>query len=547
MASAKEKSRVKRDGVVTETDYIIVGAGSAGCILANRLSADPSVSVVLLEAGGADAHLFYRMPAGYRQLMKSGMGNWKYESEPQAGLNGRRMYFPRGKVLGGSSSINAMVCLRGNPGDYDEWSQLGNRGWSYEDCLPYFKRVERFDGGPDDYRGGDGFVGVSRGPSVEEMGPISKAWVRAGIEAGYPYNPDMNGKTQEGFGPINANYAQGRRQSASWCYLGPVLSRPNLKVITGAMATKVALRAGRAVGVKYSKAGQSKTVQATREVILAGGAINSPVLLQLSGIGDAETLKAAGVKVLHELPGVGENLQDHVCITLKQQITKPYSALSKITPFNAAKSLAQYVLFKSGPASANGLQCMAFVKSRPGLSEPDIQFHLPMVMYRDHGRQIIKKEGFMAMANACRPRSRGTVKIASADPAHQPLIDPRYFSDPEDMRVTREGIRVARHVISQKEFDEFRGDEYEPGAIAASDDDLDSYIREHSHTAYHPVGTCKMGSDSLAVVDENLRVRGIDRLRVVDASVMPNIVSANTNFPTMMIAEKGAEMIRAAQ
>jgi choline dehydrogenase len=525
------------------TDYIIIGAGSAGSILANRLSADPAVKVTLLEAGGRDSHLFYRMPAGYLRLMNTGMGNWNYETVPQEGLKGRRMFFPRGKVLGGSSSINGLVCLRGNPGDYDQWAQFGNKRWSYQDCLPYFRRLENYDGGADEYRGGDGPVGVSQGPSLETMPPICRAWVQAGIQAGYPYNPDMNGKTQEGFGPSNANFSKGRRQSASWCYLQPALSRPNLEIVTHALATKILLRSGRAVGVEYLRKGRLETVHADREIILAGGAINSPQVLQLSGIGRPETLLAAGVKVDHALPGVGENLQDHISITLKQEITKPYSALHKLKPFNAAKTLAQYLLFKSGPAVANGLQCMAFVRTRPGLDEPDVQYHVPMLMYEDHGRTIIPKEGFMVMVNGCRPQSLGTVRITSADPTKPPAIDPRYFTDPDDIRVAREGIRIAREVVSQKAFDGFRGAEFQPGAAAQSDADLDDYIREKSTTVYHPVGTCKMGADPMAVVDDQLRVHGIDRLRIVDASVMPRIVSANTNFPTMMIAEKAADMI----
>lgn len=525
------------------TDFIIIGAGSAGCVLANRLSADPAINVTLLEAGGRDSHLFYRMPAGYMRLMNTGMGNWKYETVPQQGLNGRRMYFPRGKVMGGSSSINAMVCLRGNPGDYDQWGQLGNRRWSYQDCLPYFRRIENCGGGADDYRGGDGPVGVTQGLSVETMAPISRAWIEAGIQAGFPYNPDMNGKTQEGFGPVSANYAQGRRQSASWCYLRPALPRPNLKIITEAMVTRILLRAGRAVGVEYLSKGRLQTIHADGEVILSGGVVNSPQLLQLSGIGNPENLLTVGVKVKHALPGVGENLQDHVSITVKQEITKPYSALDKLKPINAAKSLAQYLLFNTGPAAANGLQCMAFVKTRPGLEEPDVQYHVPMVMYDDHGRNIIQKQGFMVMVNGCRPHSRGTIRIESADPTKAPTIDPRYFTDPNDLRVAREGIRIARKIISQAAFDDSRGREYQPGPAALSDDDLDSYIREKSHTLYHPVGTCKMGSDSMAVVDDELRVHGIDRLRIVDASVMPNIVSANTNFPTMMIAEKAADIV----
>jgi choline dehydrogenase len=529
--------------VRTLSDIIIIGGGTAGCILAHRLSADPSVSVTLIEAGGRDRHFFYRMPAGFLGLMKTGMGNWRYETPPQPGLNGRTMYVPRGKVLGGSSAINGLVYVRGNAGDFDEWAQMGNRGWSYADCLPYFRKLERFEGGEDEYRGATGPIGVGLASHPEQMSPISAAWVKAARQAGYRYNPDFNGADQEGFARGNTNVADRARQSTSATYLAAARDRPNLRIITGALTTRIIVRGGRAVGVDYVRKGRSHTIETGGEVILSGGAINSPQLLQLSGIGPATLLHERGIPVLHELPGVGENLQDHAGVMVKQEITKPYSALAYTRPLKSAVALAQYLLFGNGPTTANTVELLAFVKSRPDLEYPDIQYHFPILLYENHGRTIIQREGFTAYANVARPRSRGSVQIASADPFAAPVIDPNYLSHPDDIRLTREAIRIARRVIAEPAFDDFRGPEYAPGADVQSDADLDTYIRNTAVSVYHAVGTCRMGSDPFAVVDDRLRVRGLDGLRVVDASIMPNIVSGNTNAATMMIAEKASDMI----
>lgn len=523
-------------------DFIIVGAGSSGCVLANRLSADPSARVLLLEAGGPDSSLLYRMPAGFFELMKTGKGNWNFESVEQPGLNGRKMYFPRGKVLGGSSSINGLVVSRGNAGDYDHWANLGNEGWSYRDCLPYFKRIENYPNSNPEYRGRGGPISVTLA-SMETMNPTARAWIEAGVQAGHPFNKDMNERNPLGVAQMQGNYANGLRQSASACYLKPVLGRPNLRVITGALVQRVILEGTRAVGIEYLQRGVSHTVHAEREVILSGGVINSPQLLQLSGIGNADDIAPHGIRVRYEIPGVGRNMRDHIAIAVKQRITQPYSLVSSLKPLAMVKAISQYLLFRSGPTSVGALEAWAHLKSKPELEYPDLQIYAVPLMYNDHGRDVIREEGFMAVMNGSQPRSVGTVKIRSSDPTVAPAIDPRYFTDPEDLRVMREGIRLTREILSQKAYDGFRGSEYAPGSAVTSDTALDDYIRNHAQTLYHPVGTCKMGSDDMAVVDSRLRVHGIDGLRVVDASIMPNITSGNTNFPAMMIAEKAADMI----
>lgn len=527
-------------------DYVIVGGGSAGCVLANRLSADPSVRVTLIEAGPERNNVFYRMPAGFFRLMQSGAGNWNYDTTPQAGLGGRSMYVPRGKVLGGSSSINGLVHVRGNPGDFDRWAQMGNQGWSYADCLPYFRRTERHAKGASDYHGGDGPIQVSVGPDLEAMSPVARAIVEAAIEAGHSYNPDQNGATQEGFGPASGAFGDGIRQSAYSGYLRPVKGRKNLSVITGAQVSRIVVQGGRAVAVEFYRGRTLRRILADREVILSAGAIHSPQILQLSGIGNPDLLRKHGIDVVAPLRAVGENLADHLAVTVQETITKPYSALAYVQPVAAAKALAQYALFKSGPTLSNGLEAMGFVKSRPDLAEPDVQYHLPLLMYSDHGRQIVQSEGFMFHATACQPQSRGSVRIRSANVADAPLIDPNYLSTEEDFRVLRESIRIARDIIAQPALAELRDSELAPGAALQSDADLDSYIRDTAISVYHHVGTCRMGSGEDSVVDGSLRVHGIAGLRVVDASIMPNIITGNTNAATLMLAEKAADLIRGA-
>lgn len=521
-------------------DFIIVGAGSAGCVLANRLSADPAIKVVLVEAGGPDSNPYIRAPGGHRNLMLSGRYDWGYNTVPQPHCDNQTFYWPRGKVLGGSSSVNGMVYLRGDPSDFDMWSQLGNRGWSYTECLPYFKRSEGYEGGESRFHGGSGPLKTSK---VKEMHPLSRAWIDAGLAAGYPYNDDFNTDRQEGFGPLYSTIHDGKRASSAWSYLRPVRNRPNLKVITNAQVTKVIIDKLRAVGIEYLDRGVKKEIRAGREVILSGGAVNSPHLLQLSGIGNPEHLSAAGVKVLHDLKGVGENVQDHLAVPFRQLTSGPYSTLSLLNPAKVGLAMLQYAMFRTGPGAHSGFQALSCIKTRPEVIAPDIQIHFMTLLYTDHGREIIKQHGVQPLINIQRPESKGTIRITSDDPLAHPAIDPRYLSEKEDLITLREGVKIVREVMAQKPFDKYRGAELTPGPQVRTDAEIDSFIKKACVTQYHPVGSCKMGMDDMAVVDDRLRVRGIAGLRVVDASIMPRLVSANTNAPTMMIAEKASDFI----
>ncbi|WP_027134089.1 GMC family oxidoreductase [Geminicoccus roseus] len=523
------------------TDYIIVGAGSAGCVLANRLSADPAIKVVVLEAGGPDRSPFIHMPAGYRQLMMSGAVDWGYHTVPQKHCGNRTFFWPRGKVLGGSSSINGMVYIRGHASDFDVWAQKGNPGWSYADVLPYFKRAESWELGEDEFHGGSGPLRTSR---VKTFHPLAQAFFEAGQQAGYPRIPDVNVAEPEGFGPLDSTIADGRRSSTAYCYLRPAMKRPNLTVITRAHAARVIVEGGRATGVEYIQDGQTRVLRAEREVILSGGAINSPQLLQLSGIGDAEHLRSIGIKVVHDLKGVGQNLSDHVAAEIQQVCRQPISLLREMQPLNMAKSLLQYAMFRTGPVAHPGIQAVGFIRTRSEVVAPDVQIHFIMVMYGDHGRQLHRQHGYQPLVNVQRPASLGTVLIRSDDPLQAPAIDPNYLAEPEDVRVLRDGIKLTREILAQKAFDPYRGEELTPGPGVRTDAEIDTFLRHNCHTQYHPVGTCKMGPDPLAVVDQRLRVHGLDGLRVVDASIMPVMVSANTNAATIMIAEKGADMIQ---
>ncbi len=522
-------------------DYVIVGAGSAGCVLANRLSEDSSVKVLLLEAGGRDTNPFIHMPAGYVALMRGGWVDWGYHTEPQKNLGNRKLFWPRGKVLGGSSSVNGMVYIRGCHSDYDTWRQLGNAGWSYADCLPYFRRSEHYERGGDDYHGGDGPLRVMR-PSVKSA--LSKAWVEAGQQAGYPYNDDFNAAGQEGFGPIDSTIGDAKRASAAVCYLKPALARPNLTVITKAQTTRILFEGTRAVGVEYIQEKEVKQARAEREVLLSGGAINSPQVLMLSGIGNGDHLKQHGIEAKVSLKGVGQNLQDHLHSMVKWGCTQPITLYKNVKPLNVAKAMAQYYLFKSGPSATPGLEALAFVKSRPEVADPDLQYHFVMALYNDHGRDLIPRHGFMSYFNISRPESRGFIQLRSPDPLAHPMIEPNYLECENDLRTLRAGLKISREIVAQKAFDPYRGEELAPGPALTTDREIDDYIRANSETLYHPVGTCKMGQDDLAVVDDQLRVHGTEGLRVIDASVMPRLVSGNTNAPTIMIAEKAADMIR---
>jgi choline dehydrogenase len=521
-------------------DYVIVGAGSAGCVLAHRLSVDPTLRVLLVEAGGSDRSPLIRAPGGLLPIMMSGAFNWGYQSVPQKHLQDRVLYLPRGKVLGGSSSTNGMVYCRGTRTDYDEWASLGNAGWSFAELLPYFKRAETHELGESDAHGGSGPLRIGR-PRVKH--PLAVAFVEAGQQAGHPYNDDTNGRHREGFGPTDVTAWKGRRQSTAAAYLRPVRSRPNLSVLTHAHATRVCFEGHRAVAVELRRGGTLRRVRAEREVILAAGALNSPQLLMLSGVGDGGHLREHGIEVLVPLEGVGRNLHDHLATHVKLRSRVPNSMFKYFGPLQGALAIGRYLAFRSGPLADPGMEAVAFVKSDPSLADPDLKFHFLMALYRNNGRELIPEHGFGVHINAVKPRSTGQLRLASADPAAAPLIDQGYLSDPRDLDVMRAGIRSAREVFRQRAFDPYRGEELEPGAQAQSDADLDAYVRQKSEADYHSVGTCKMGQDPLAVVDARLRVHGTEALRVVDASVMPRIVSGNTNMATIAIAEKASDLI----
>ena len=527
-------------------DYIIIGAGSAGCVLANRLTQDPAVKVLLLEAGGKDNSLIVKMPAGAGGLINAkGAYNWGFSTEPEAQLDGRKLWWPRGKGWGGSSSINGMIYIRGHARDYDQWGQMGLRGWSYADVLPYFKRSESLEGGGDQYHGGEGPLHVSKASSKN---PIYSGFIQAGVQAGHKQTGDFNGFQQEGFGPYQLTIRDGQRWSASAAYLRPVLGhRLNLTAVTEARTTRIVIENGRAVGVDYvqGKGAQKHTAYADAEVLVCTGAVQSPQVLQLSGIGDPDELRAAGVTVTHALPGVGKNLQDHLDVTLSWETPGTPSAYSYSAGVNRLLTGLNYAVRGKGPGRQNFLEAGAFLKSRPDLDRPDLQLHCVMAIMQDHGKTVVPKDGFTVHVCQLRPESRGSVGLNSADPLADPAIRANYLATDEDRRALREGAKMVRDVAGQAALKEIRGDELFPGPGVQSDADIDAWIRRTAETIYHPVGTCRMGvvGDGMAVVDDTLKVFGLEGLRVVDASVMPTLVGGNTNAPTIMIAEKAADLI----
>jgi len=535
-----------------KADIIIVGAGSAGCVLANRLSADPGLRVLLLEAGGRDWNPLLRVPLMTGLLLRGGIANWGFRSEPEPNLDNRALNWPRGKVVGGSSSINGMVHVRGLPSDYDAWAQRGLAGWSFEECLPAFRRMEAHEGGADEWRGGDGPLPVTRPPQAN---PLFEAFIEAGRAAGHRVTRDFNGPEPEGFGRYDFAIHRGQRWSAARAYLDPARPRPNLRVETGALLLRVLFEKRRAVGVEVLQRGRVVRLRAEREVILAGGTIGSAVALLQSGIGDADALRALGIPVVADRPEVGRNLQDHLLVRIEHVCTQPIT-LHRITrPDRAALALAQAMLFGTGPAASFPIAAGAYLKSDPALDTPDLQsFLLPGLSSAALRLPFLPRatprhdgHGFFANVYQMRPESRGTLALRSADPRDPPLIRPNHLSAPRDMIVLREGVKRIREVFAQAPMDPFRGPELSPGPELRTNAEIEAFIRRTAESVYHCTGTCRMGADDASVVDARLRVRGVEGLRVADASIMPAVPSTNTAAPTMMVAERAAEFILAGE
>ncbi len=529
-------------------DYVIVGAGSAGCVLADRLTESGADRVLVLEYGGSDRSVWIQMPTALSIPMNMARYDWRYYTEPEAHLNGRRLHTPRGKVLGGSSSINGLVYVRGNALDFERWEAEGAAGWGYHDVLPYFRRAEARAEGGDDYRGAHGPLATRHGLLTN---PLHAAWLEAAAQAGYPHTADMNGFQQEGFGKMDMTVGAGRRCSAANAYLRPALHRPNLSVRTRALATAVVFEGLRAVGVRYQRGGAARgavadEVRARREVILCAGSINSPQLLKLSGIGPAAELAPLGLPLVHELRGVGENLQDHLEFYFQVASRQPITLYSQISLLRRALIGMRWLLRHDGLGASNHFETGGFIRSRPGVRYPDIQFHfLPLAVNYD-GSALAREHGFQAHVGPMRSRSAGCVRLRSPDARDPPRISFNYMSQPEDWREMRACVRLTREIFAQRAFDPYRGREIQPGAQVASDEAIDAFIREKAESAFHPSCSCRMGSatDRAAVVDPQARVIGVEALRVVDSSIMPSITTGNLNAPTIMLAEKCADHIR---
>lgn len=527
-----------------EYDYVIVGGGAAGCVVANRLSEDPDVSVLLLEAGGRDWNPLIHMPVGFTKLTTPDV-NWGFATAPQPQMNNREMHYPQGRTLGGSTSINAMIYIRGHRNDYREWEARGNKGWGYEGVLPYFKKSENNERLNNEFHGVGGDMNVSQQVQTNKL---TKAFVRSLQELGVPFNHDVNGAEQDGVTFYDVTMRDARRESASTAFLRPAKNRPNLDVLVRSRATRVIVSDGRAVGVEFAQKGKSAEVRARREVILSGGAVNSPRLLLLSGIGPADELKALGIPVVHDLPGVGKNFQDHMDVYLTAE-TEPVSYNMEDRPLRAMKHGFQYLAFKTGPVTACVAEAGAFVRSSEEVENPDIQIHCLPAYVIDHGRKRIKGHGVTINTCNLRPKSIGSVTLRSSDPSAPPVIDPNFCGDPDgyDWNLSMEGFRWGRKILRAEAFSSLIKHEYLPDPSIMSESQIRAYIKQWSKTDYHPVGSCSMGSDEMAVVDTQLRVRGMEGLRVIDASIMPTLISGNTQAPSIMIGEKGAAIIKAGK
>ena len=529
---------------MAEYDYIIVGAGSAGCVLANRLSEDRTSRVLLLEAGPPDTSMWIKIPAGFTKLLNSPVYNWNFVTEPEPNAKNRVIPVPRGRTLGGSSAINGMLYVRGNPLDYNTWAQFGNRGWSYESVLPYFKKAEHFDPGGDESRGSNGPLNVT---NMVERAELLDAFIDAAVAEGYPRNKDYNNGHQEGCGYFQVTQKGGDRWSTARGFLDPARNRPNLRIETSAYITKIILDGKRAVGVAYTQGGVAKEARCGREVILAAGAVKSPHILELSGIGQPELLSGLGIPVLHALKGVGENYRDHYAPRMNWRVKLPVTLNERSRGIALAKEVFKYYTQRRGILTFTAGIAFGFVKTRPDMEEPDVQFHFAHASYGDAQKRDLEREpGMTLTVYQCRPDSKGSIHAKSNDPNAAPSIRPNYLAEPGDQRVLVDGMKLGRQIINSKVLDKYRAYEMNPGDKVQTDDEWLDFARSNGQTTYHVIGTCKMGHDPLAVVDDQLRVHGIAGLRVVDASIMPTVPSGNTNAAVIMIAEKAADLIKEA-